>query len=88
MSGRCMALDSAEEFSWLEGLWFDRTGVPELVRIASLSCVGVPLQPIADGGLFVCPGSVASFDSITTLPLEIGDLGFAETKINAGVGQL
>ena len=55
-----MAFDSAEEFSRLEGLWFDRTGVPELVRVGSFICVGVPLRPIADGGMFVCPVSVAA----------------------------
>ena len=113
VSARSMAFDSADKFSWVEGLWFDRTGVPELVRIGSLSCVGAPLRPIVDGGMFVCPGSVAvrstflmearlsegfnpeidgedeiqvcvielsgeAFDSITTLPLEVGDLGFSD----------
>ena len=52
VSARSMAFDSAEEFSWLEGL-FDRKGVPELVRIARMSCVGAPLRPTADGGMFV-----------------------------------
>ena len=54
-----MALDSAEELSWLAELWFDRTGVPKLVRVASFLCAEVPLRPVADGGLFVCPGAVA-----------------------------
>ena len=34
-------------------------GSPELVRVGTLNCVGVPLRPVADGGLFVCLGSVA-----------------------------
>ena len=49
---RSIAFDSAEEVSWLEGLWFDRTGVPEFVRIGSLSCVCVLLLPMV-GSLFV-----------------------------------
>ena len=53
VSARSMAFDSFDEFSWLEGLWFDRTNVPKLVCIGSLSCVGVPLRAIADGGVFV-----------------------------------
>ena len=32
---------------------------PYLVRVGTVSCVGVPLRLVADGGPFVCPGLVA-----------------------------